>query len=108
MTVDVSNSPNLILTCDVDFFDLATEELFTAAADAEIVATVEDGVMAIYVPNGFVDLAERWRKAPPIFVRHICPVNVIAPLRASRALSECTCTTCPSAAAVAHDGAILW
>jgi len=84
LTVDVSNSPNLILTCDVDFFDLATEELFAAAADAEIVATVDDGVMAIYVPNGFVDLAERWRKAPPIFVRHICPVNVIAPLRASR------------------------
>ena len=54
MTVDVSNSPNLILTCDVDFIDLATEELFAAAANAEIVATVDEGVMAVYVPNGFV------------------------------------------------------
>lgn len=50
---------------------------------AQIVATVADGVMAVFVPVGFVELAERWLKAPPIFVRHICPVDAIAPLRGS-------------------------
>ncbi|MFN8440026.1 MAG: SAM-dependent methyltransferase [Caldilineaceae bacterium] len=76
-----STTPNLILTCDVDFVDLASEELFAAAPAAQLVATLADGVLAIFLPDGFLELAERWRTSPPIFVRHICPVDFVVPLR---------------------------
>lgn len=84
LVVEPFQSPNLILTCDVDFLDLASEELQATVADAQVLATIAEGVLAVYVPAGFLDLAERWRKFPPIFVRHICPVDVIAPLRGTR------------------------
>ncbi len=73
-------SSNLILSCDPDFVDLALAELEKTVDDAQVVATLADGVMAVHLPDGFVDLAERWRKSPPIFVRHICAVDEIEPL----------------------------
>lgn len=74
-------APNLILTCDVDFVDLASEELFAAAPTAQLIATLAEGVMALFLPDGFLELAERWHTSPPIFVRHICPVDFVVPLR---------------------------
>ena len=76
-------SSNLILSCDPDFVDLALAELEKTVDDAQVVATLADGVMAVHLPDGFVDLAERWRKSPPIFVRHICAVDEIEPLTVS-------------------------
>lgn len=71
---------DLIATADPNFVDLAQEELETAAPQAQTAATLAPGVWAVQLPQGFFPLADRWRQAPPIFVRHICPVQVTVAL----------------------------
>jgi len=73
-------APTLILTADPDFLDLALAELQQAAPTAQTTPLAE-GVLLVATEQSFFDLAEAWRQAPPIFVRHICPVQEIAPLR---------------------------
>jgi 23S rRNA (cytidine2498-2'-O)-methyltransferase len=68
----------LILTADPSFIDLAMGELRKATP---VVAqqTLADGVLLITLDDSFWALAEQWRLTPPIFVRHICPVqNTVA------------------------------
>lgn len=73
-------TPTLILTAEADFLDLALAELHKALPDAQTTPLAE-GVLLVKSSESFFDLAERWRLAPPIFVRHICPVQEIVPLR---------------------------
>ncbi len=73
-------APTLILTAEADFLDLALAELHKALPDAQT-TPLADGVLLVRSNESFFDLAERWRLAPPIFVRHICPVQEIVPLR---------------------------
>lgn len=68
--------PTLILTADPQFKDLALQELQKAAPEATVVDHLAPGVMTITAVN-FFDLAERWQQSPPIFVRHICPIQEI-------------------------------
>lgn len=72
--------PTLILTAEADFLDLALDELRTAAPDAQSTPLAE-GVLLVTCERSFFDLAEGWRLAPPIFMRHICPVQAVTPLR---------------------------
>ena len=44
-------------------------------AQAHVVATLAPGVLLAEVKRPFEALAETWRIAPPIFVRHICSVQ---------------------------------
>ncbi|MEZ4734699.1 MAG: hypothetical protein R3E79_47005 [Caldilineaceae bacterium] len=74
-------APTLLVTADPDFLDLALAELQQAAPTAQALPLAE-GVLLAATAQSFFELAETWRQAPPIFVRHICPVQVIAPLRA--------------------------
>lgn len=67
--------PNLILTADADFGQLAMEELEKAIPGREIHPPLTPGIWPVALPNDFWELAERWRKHPPIFARHICPVH---------------------------------
>ena len=78
MSIDLI--PTLILTAEADFLDLALAELHKAVPAAQT-APLADGVLLVSSDITFFDLAEIWRLAPPIFVRHICPVQVIVPLR---------------------------
>ncbi len=78
MSIDLT--PTLILTAEADFLDLALAELHKAAPDAQT-TPLADGVLLVNSSRSFFDLAEEWRLAPPIFVRHICPVQEIVPLR---------------------------
>ena len=78
MSIDLT--PTLILTAEADFLDLALAELHKAAPDAQT-TPLADGVLLVTSSRSFFDLAEEWRLAPPIFVRHICPVQEIVPLR---------------------------
>ena len=78
MSIDLT--PTLILTAEADFLDLALAELHKAAPDAQT-NPLADGVLLVTSSRSFFDLAEEWRLAPPIFVRHICPVQEIVPLR---------------------------
>jgi 23S rRNA (cytidine2498-2'-O)-methyltransferase len=73
-------APTLILTAEADFLDLALAELHKALPDAQT-SPLADGVLLVTTSSTFFDLAESWRLAPPIFVRHICPVQTIVPLR---------------------------
>jgi len=72
--------PQLILTADPDFADLALRELMKLEPTAKVVQPLELGVFLIEQESSFWVVAEAWRKTPPIFVRHICPVLVSVPL----------------------------
>ncbi len=69
-----------ILTAQPDFVDLALEELQAGATDARMVAELAPGVLLVAFAESFWELADHWQHHPPIFVRHICPVDATAPL----------------------------
>ena len=70
--------PNLIATADPAFSKMALAEL--QEANGQIVTQLAPGIWAVHVPGDFFALAELWRQKPPIFVRHICPVQTILQL----------------------------
>jgi 23S rRNA (cytidine2498-2'-O)-methyltransferase len=72
--------PNLILTADPDFADLALAELQQAERAAQLLTGVAAGIWTVHLPSGFWPLAQRWQAKPPIFVRHICPVDTTVAL----------------------------
>lgn len=65
----------LILSADPDFARLATDELRHASPGATPIETLAPGVLLVQLAEPFANLAARWRTSPPIFVRHICPVQ---------------------------------
>lgn len=70
----------VILTCDDGSIDLAMEELNAAASGAALLATLAPGVLLAESGVPFSVLAAHWRSEPPIFVRHMMPVQAILPL----------------------------
>lgn len=72
--------PTLILTAEADFLDLALGELRKVAADVQV-TPLADGVVLVTSARTFLAIAEDWRAAPPVFVRHICPVQTVVTLR---------------------------
>ncbi len=77
------SSEQLILTADPSFVDLALAELHKAA-NVTAITTLADGVLLITLADSFWTLAETWRLAPPIFVRHMHPVQSTLLLRAKQ------------------------
>jgi len=73
-------NPTLITTADPDFADLAQAEILAAAPQARF-AMLVDGVWLVETAVSFFDLAARWQTKPPIFVRHINPVQASLRLR---------------------------
>ena len=73
-------TPHLILTCHEDATDLARAELLAAAPDAAVLLELAPGVLLCDARRPFAAVADAWRAAPPLFVRHICPVQVAQPL----------------------------
>lgn len=72
----------VITTADPDFVSLADEELRQAFRPGrpELASTpLAPGVQLIHLPQSVWELAERWHKRPPIFVRHICPAQIMVP-----------------------------
>jgi 23S rRNA (cytidine2498-2'-O)-methyltransferase len=70
----------LIVTADVDSVDLARseiEQVFTRQNGQELAP----GVGLLTVAEPWPVVAAQWRTAPPIFVRHVMPVQAIIPLR---------------------------
>jgi 23S rRNA (cytidine2498-2'-O)-methyltransferase len=72
--------PQLILTCDPDFNDLALDEFRRDSVYGAPVAELASGVWLVECDDGFWGLAESWQTKPPIFVRHLCPVDAVLPL----------------------------
>lgn len=76
----MKNKTFVILTCDEGSVDLALEEVQAVAPDALLRARLASGVLLMEPGITFSALAARWRSEPPIFVRHIAPVQAILPL----------------------------
>jgi 23S rRNA (cytidine2498-2'-O)-methyltransferase len=71
-------TPNLIVTADPAFAEAALAELHSV--NGQILAELSPGIWTVQLPGDFFALAEQWRQKPPIFVRHICPVQTTVPL----------------------------
>lgn len=69
-----------ILTCDDGSVELAQRELRSAAPAARLLDQLGEGVLLVDAHKPFAQLAEQWQQSPPIFVRHISPVQAIVPL----------------------------
>lgn len=69
-----------IVTTDPSFADLALAEVQIVTPSAATVS-VGEGVWLVTGEKTFWEIAETWRQQPPIFVRHICPVQQIVGLR---------------------------
>jgi 23S rRNA (cytidine2498-2'-O)-methyltransferase len=76
-------NPTLIATADPDFAELAQAEILAAAPEARF-AKLVDGVWLVDTAVSFFDLAARWQEQPPIFVRHVNPVQASLSLRGQR------------------------
>jgi 23S rRNA (cytidine2498-2'-O)-methyltransferase len=70
----------LVLTCDDGSLDLAEQELLRIAPAAFVAAHLAPGIMLVDAGQPFGTLVAAWAAAPPIFVRHICPVQAVVPL----------------------------
>lgn len=70
----------LVLTCDEGSLDLAEQELRRASSHSKVVAHLAPGVLLVDARQPFGALAATWGATPPVFVRHICPVQAIVPL----------------------------
>jgi len=69
-----------LLTCDEGSTDLALEEVSSAAPASTILDELAPGIYLVDAGEPFAALAVRWQTAPPIFVRHIAPVQLVVPL----------------------------
>jgi len=69
-----------IATADPGFVELAVAELAEAPAGVRQLATLEPGVLLLALAESYWALAARWRDRPPVFIRHIQPVQVQLPL----------------------------
>ena len=72
-------APSAILTADPSSVEMATEELQESVPGATVLQELDDGVLLVALPS-YWNLAERWHRQPPIFIRHICPVQATMPL----------------------------
>ncbi len=70
----------LLLSCDDGSTGLATAELRAAAPAATVIERLAEGVLLVDAGQPVGALAAHWRRTPPIFVRHLAPVHVVAPL----------------------------
>jgi 23S rRNA (cytidine2498-2'-O)-methyltransferase len=73
------SSYQLILTADPDFVEAAAAELRSVDPRAEVVRGLAPGILLVNSTIGFGTLAATWQSAPPIFVRHICPIQTLVP-----------------------------
>lgn len=70
----------LIATCDPQFVEFAQQELAATGPGVEQVVIEGPGVLRVVHGLTFDALAAAWAVAPPVFVRHICPVQVRGPV----------------------------
>lgn len=83
----MNDSRQIILSCNPESDDLALRELRQALPSARLAAELEPGVLLITPEEDakasdspFAALAAIWRAEPPIFVRHIAPVDAVQDL----------------------------
>ncbi|MFS8775256.1 SAM-dependent methyltransferase [Synechococcus sp. R65.1] len=63
-------------SADPKFLDLARREIVAADPEAVVQLLPEaTGLMWVCSRRSFADLAQSWQANPPIFLRHICPIQ---------------------------------
>ena len=73
--------PQLILSADPGFIHLALEEFRRDSRNGQALDELASGVFLLDCDEGFWGLAETWIDDPPVFTRHICPVDLtLSPL----------------------------
>ncbi|MCE5259429.1 MAG: methyltransferase domain-containing protein [Chloroflexi bacterium] len=78
----------LVLTASQDYIEPAFQELSGAAPNAKKLGALAPGIWLVELPTTFAELAAVWRGAPPIFARHICPVQYIRPISDENSIAE--------------------
>lgn len=81
----MSDKADAILSADRDFLALAQAEVADAMPGCRLLARLDeagwDSAVLLYtLPDTFWELAAKWHAAPPIFIRHLNPVQVTRPL----------------------------
>jgi 23S rRNA (cytidine2498-2'-O)-methyltransferase len=71
----------LILTTNPDFAELALQELEQAAQHIQPAKRLAPGIYLVSLVQSWGELATTWQQQPPIFVRHLCPVQQVLPLQ---------------------------
>lgn len=77
---NVTDMSDLIISADSNFMTTAWQELQKSTTQARRKAILADGVWAGSINEQFNTLGEKWRQSPPIFVRHICPIQSVTEL----------------------------
>ena len=72
--------PQLILTADPGFSHLALDEFSRDAHNGRPLDELAPGICLVDCDEGYWGLAETWIDSPPVFARHICPVDLTVPL----------------------------
>ena len=67
----------LILTADEGSLDLAIKELYAVDPDASVEMEFAPGVLLVNCSINFAQVAMAWAEQPPIFVRHVSPVQSV-------------------------------
>ena len=70
----------LVLTADPGFAQLALDEFRRDSLNGQPQNELAPGVWLVDCDEGFWGLAETWIDGPPVFARHICPVDLAIPL----------------------------
>jgi 23S rRNA (cytidine2498-2'-O)-methyltransferase len=73
-----------IATYDANFSDEALSEIADVAGEIEGRHMLAPGVLLVDSRLSFTEIADRWRTRPPVFMRHICPVQATVSLAGSQ------------------------
>ena len=73
----------LVLTANPGFAHLALDEFRRDSLNGQTQEELAPGMWLVDCDEGFWGLAEAWIDSPPVFVRHICPVDLAIPLIAT-------------------------
>ena len=84
MNNDNDEPIQFIFTADPDAARYAWQEVRRADRPAELLDWLAPGVGRVQLSAGWSDLLEAFDRRPPVFIRHICPVQTSAQLNGQR------------------------
>jgi 23S rRNA (cytidine2498-2'-O)-methyltransferase len=77
------SQPRCVVSTSPDFTELALAELRSASPKARVIA-IAPGVHLV-TGISFRELTDTWRSSPPIFVRHVAPIDFTIPMTSTHA-----------------------
>ncbi len=71
---------DFIVTTDPFYAEIAWQEVRGSAPGARRQGVLDEGLTLASMDGKYALIGERWRQTPPIFVRHVCPVDTVVSL----------------------------